>query len=153
GKQDINKDKYDQNRRARAQEGFPVFHEHVLFYFAAHSFLLWNLYKSEVKKAIEVARMEKNILETLMGAVVLIVAAAFLVFAYEGSQIHVEEGYKIHANFSDASGITLGSDVRIGGVKIGVVSDLGLDPKTYDAVATLQIRRDTKLPKDSSAAI
>ena len=75
--------------------------------------------------------MEKNVLETLMGAVVLIVAATFLAFAYEGSQMHVEEGYKVSAHFGDASGISLGSDVRIGGVKVGVVSDLGLDAKTY----------------------
>src|SRR5271154_3695038 len=97
--------------------------------------------------------MEKNVLETLMGAVVLIVAATFLVFAYEGSQMHVEEGYKISGHFSDASGISLGSDVRIGGVKVGVVSDLGLDAKTYEAVVTMQVQRKTQLPKDSSAAI
>jgi phospholipid/cholesterol/gamma-HCH transport system substrate-binding protein len=97
--------------------------------------------------------MEKNVLETLMGAVVIIVAATFLVFAYEGSQMHVEEGYKISGHFGDASGISLGSDVRIGGVKVGIVSDLGLDAKTYEAIVTMQIRRDTKLPQDSSAAI
>jgi len=97
--------------------------------------------------------MEKNVLETLMGAVVIIVAATFLVFAYEGSQMRVEEGYKISAHFGDAAGISLGSDVRIGGVKVGVVSDLGLDAKTYEAIVTMQIRRNTQVPKDSSAAI
>ncbi len=97
--------------------------------------------------------MEKNVLETLMGGIVIIVAAAFLIFAYEGSQAHVEGGYKISADFNDASGIALGSDVRIGGVKVGIVSDLTLDTKTYEAVAILQIKNDTKVPKDSSAAI
>ena len=97
--------------------------------------------------------MEKNILETLMGAVVLIVAAVFLVFAYQGSQTHVEGGYRISARFGDASGISLGSDVRIGGVKVGIVSDLGLDSKTYEAVATLQVQPQTRIPEDSSAAI
>jgi len=97
--------------------------------------------------------MEKNILETLMGAVVLIVAGAFLVFAYEGSQMRMEEGYIVTAKFGNASGISLGSDVRIGGIKIGVVSNLGLDPKSYEAVVSMQVRKDTKLPADSSAAI
>jgi phospholipid/cholesterol/gamma-HCH transport system substrate-binding protein len=97
--------------------------------------------------------MEKNILETLMGAVVLIVAGAFLAFAYEGSQMKVEEGYIVSGHFSNVSGISLGSDVRIGGIKVGVVSNLALDPKTYDAIVSMQIRRDTKLPKDSSAAV
>lgn len=96
---------------------------------------------------------KKNLLETLMGAVVLIVAGAFLAFAYEGSQMRVESGYKVTAKFSNATGISLGSDVRIGGIKIGVVSDLGLDSKTYEAVVKMQIRQNTQLPSDSSAAI
>ena len=97
--------------------------------------------------------MQKNVLETLMGALVLIVAGTFLVFAYEGSQMRVEEGYIVSAKFGNVSGISMGSDVRIGGIKIGVVSNLGLDPTTYDAVVSMQIRKNTKLPKDSSAAI
>src|SRR5690242_16744575 len=97
--------------------------------------------------------MQKNVLETLMGAVVLIVAATFLIFAYQGSQTHVEGGYKVNARFGDASGISLGSDVRIGGVKVGVVTDLTIDPKTYAAVMGMQIERNIQIPKDSSAAI
>jgi phospholipid/cholesterol/gamma-HCH transport system substrate-binding protein len=97
--------------------------------------------------------MHKNILETLMGAVVLIVAGAFLVFAYQGTQVSVEDGYTVSGHFNNASGISLGSDVRIGGIKIGVISDLALDPQTYDAVVTMRIRKDTKVPEDSSASI
>lgn len=97
--------------------------------------------------------MQKNVLETLMGAIVLLVAGTFLVFAYQGSQMRVEDGYKVTSRFTDASGIALGSDVRIGGVKVGVVSDLGLDPDSFEAVATLHIRKQTHVPKDSSAAI
>jgi len=97
--------------------------------------------------------MQKNILETVMGAVVLIVALGFLAFAYEGSQMKVEAGYVISGKFGNASGISLGSDVRIGGIKIGVVSGMDLDPNTYEAVVSMQIRQNTKLPKDSSAAI
>lgn len=97
--------------------------------------------------------MQKNILETLMGAVVLIVAGVFLVFAYQGSQVRIEGGYTVSGKFSDASGIALGSDVRIGGVKVGVVSGLKLDPQTYDAIVAMQIKNDIKLPDDSSAAI
>jgi phospholipid/cholesterol/gamma-HCH transport system substrate-binding protein len=97
--------------------------------------------------------MQKNILETLMGAVVLIVAGTFLVFAYEGSQTHIENGYVINGHFSNAAGISLGSDVRIGGIKVGVVSDLALDPNSYEAVISMNVRNATKIPKDSSAAI
>lgn len=97
--------------------------------------------------------MQKNILETVMGAVVLLVAGTFVSVAYKGSDVQMEDGYGVQAIFSNISGITLGSDVRIGGIKIGTVTDLSLDPKTYDAVAELNIRSGTEIPEDSSAAI
>lgn len=97
--------------------------------------------------------MQKNIVETLMGAIVLLGAFAFLLFAYNKSDVRVEDGYKVNAKFDNASGVALGSDVRVGGIKVGVVSDLSLDPKSYQAVVTMQIRNNTKLPKDSSAAV
>lgn len=97
--------------------------------------------------------MEKNVLETLMGAVVLIVAGVFMAIAYQGSQMHVNGGYLISAKFSNVSGIALGSDVRIGGIKVGVVDSLALDPNSYDAVVKMQIYKDTSVPEDSSAAI
>lgn len=97
--------------------------------------------------------MQKNIIETLTGAVVLVVAGVFFVFAYQGSGMRIESGYLVKANFTNISGITLGSDVRIGGVKIGTVSDLSLDTNTYEAVLSMNIRSSTTLPKDSSASI
>lgn len=97
--------------------------------------------------------MQKNIVETLMGGVVLAVAAFFFIFAYQKSDLTVSDGYLINAKFDNASGVSMGSDVRVGGVKVGVVSALSLDPQTYQAVVTMQIRHTTKLPKDSSASI
>lgn len=98
--------------------------------------------------------MQKNILETLMGAVVLLVAGVFLLFAYKSSEMRVGGNvYTVIARFANISGIGMGSDVRIGGVKVGVVSALDLDPQTYEARVTMQIRGDAKLPKDSSAAV
>jgi phospholipid/cholesterol/gamma-HCH transport system substrate-binding protein len=98
--------------------------------------------------------MQKNALETLMGAVVLVVAGFFLLTAYKSSEMRMGSGgYKISGKFANISGIGLGSDIRVGGIKVGVISDLALDPQTYEAVATMQIRHETKLPKDSSAAV
>jgi len=97
--------------------------------------------------------MGRNVIETLMGAVVLIVAAGFLVFAYQSSNVKTVEGYSLKALFSDASGILPGSEIRIGGVKVGAVEAMDINPKTYQAIVTLQIKDDIKLPKDSSAAI
>ncbi len=97
--------------------------------------------------------MQRNVIEIMMGAVVLVVAAGVLFFAYEGSSVEDASGYDIKAKFDNITGINVGSDVRVGGIKVGVVSALGLDEETYQAIATLKIREHTKLPNDSTAAI
>ncbi len=97
--------------------------------------------------------MANNAIETVMGAVVLAVAGGFLYFAYNNSNVKPIEGYQVLAGFSNISGITPGSSVRVGGIKIGVVEALDLDPKSFQAVAKLRIGKAVPLPRDSSAAI
>jgi len=91
--------------------------------------------------------------ETIMGALVLAVAGGFMAFAYEGSNLRPVDGYPLKAKFNTVAGIGLGSDVRIGGIKVGVVSGMELDPKTYQAILTMQMKEDVRLPEDSSAAV
>ncbi len=97
--------------------------------------------------------MANNAIETVMGAVVLAVAGGFLYFAYSNSNVKPVEGYQVSASFSNISGITPGSSVRVGGIKIGVVESLTLDPASFQAIAQLRIDDAIKLPKDSSAAV
>ena len=97
--------------------------------------------------------MANNAIETVMGAVVLAVAGGFLFFAYNNSNVKPIEGYQITASFSNISGIAPGSSVRVGGIKIGVVEALDLDPKSFQAVAKLRIGNAVQLPRDSSAAV
>ena len=97
--------------------------------------------------------MKNNAVETILGAVVLIAACTFLVFALNTAQVSTLKGYQITAAFFKVGGLTSGSDVRINGIKVGTVSDLQLDPKTFDAVVSMSIRDDVKIPQDSVAAI
>lgn len=97
--------------------------------------------------------MQRNMLETVLGAVVLLVAAIFVMIAYRGGEVQVEDGYAIGAKFDNISGISVGSDVRIGGIKVGVVTGLDLDEETYQAKATMNIRYSTKIPEDTSASV
>jgi phospholipid/cholesterol/gamma-HCH transport system substrate-binding protein len=94
-----------------------------------------------------------NTIETLIGAIVVAVAAAFLFFAYTSTGVGSVEGYDITARFSSADGISNGTDVRLHGIKVGTVAGLSLDPKTYYAVARLSISNDVKIPDDSSVKI
>ena len=43
-------------------------------------------------------------------------------------------------------GLGVGTDVRLAGIKVGTVSDLTLDPKTYLVTVHMNIRDDIKLP-------
>ncbi|AWK86517.1 outer membrane lipid asymmetry maintenance protein MlaD [Azospirillum thermophilum] len=97
--------------------------------------------------------MRRNVIETVMGGVVLVVAAFFLAFAYTSADLRKVQGYALTANFSSISGLQSGSDVRISGVKVGTVVGLTLDPKSYQAVVHLSVDPTIKLPRDTAAVI
>ena len=65
--------------------------------------------------------MTRNLLETVLGAIVLIVAVVFVVYAYGASQVGSGSGYELKARFDRIDGLQRGSDVRIGGIKVGTV--------------------------------
>ncbi len=97
--------------------------------------------------------MGRNLIETVMGAVVLLVTAIFLFFAWDMAQVRAVQGYDVKAVFFRIGGLTAGSDVRIAGIKVGTVDDIRLDPVTYDAVITMSLSADVRIPADSSATI
>src|SRR5262249_49482019 len=97
--------------------------------------------------------MRGNVIETVMGAVVIVVAALFLVFAYKTSQLRTVTVYPVSAEFARIDGIRLGSDVRISGIKIGSVTAQDLDPKTFLAIIHMTIDPTIKLPDDTVAEI
>ncbi|HTO41246.1 MAG TPA: outer membrane lipid asymmetry maintenance protein MlaD [Rhizomicrobium sp.] len=97
--------------------------------------------------------MQNNTVETLIGAVVVLVAAVFLYFTYTATSAGSISGYEIKARFAAVDGISVGTDVRVHGIKVGSVASLALDPKSYMAVANLTIRKDIEIPDDSSAKI
>lgn len=97
--------------------------------------------------------MQKNLVETILGAVVLLVAGGFLTFFYKTTDIKPTTGYQITAVFSKIDGLDTGAPVRVSGVKVGQVLDFHLDPSNYRAVVRLNINNDVKLPKDTAAVI
>jgi phospholipid/cholesterol/gamma-HCH transport system substrate-binding protein len=96
--------------------------------------------------------MNGNILEAIVGAVVLVVAAASVYVAYTSGWREASGGYVLIAKFSNAGGITEGSDVKMSGIKIGVVNKLAIDEQ-YQARAELLINDGVTIPDDSSAAV
>jgi phospholipid/cholesterol/gamma-HCH transport system substrate-binding protein len=97
--------------------------------------------------------MTRNTIETVMGAVVLIVAGVFLWMAYAVTNIQSSDGLILKAEFGAIGGLNIGDDVRISGIKVGKVIDTTLNPKTYGATVMIAVDERISLPVDSAARI
>jgi phospholipid/cholesterol/gamma-HCH transport system substrate-binding protein len=97
----------------------------------------------------------RSIAEVAAGGVVLLVAIAFLVFAFTNSGRGGIAGPAITltAKFDRIDGLAPGADVRIAGVKVGSVTDQRIDPQSFLAVLTFRVDGNLRLPSDSSAEI
>jgi phospholipid/cholesterol/gamma-HCH transport system substrate-binding protein len=97
--------------------------------------------------------MGRNLVETLMGAVVLLVAGLFLAFAYSTTRVQVTRGYELSAKFDRIDGLRVGSDVRLSGIRVGSVVDARLEPNTYLAIIRLSLDSSVRLPVDTVAEV
>lgn len=98
--------------------------------------------------------MSNSVAETIIGAVVIATAAGFAIYAgaLNGTS-GMSAGVPLLANFRSADGITIGTDVRMAGIKVGTVTDLALDTETYQARMTFTVRDDVSIPEDSDVKI
>lgn len=95
-----------------------------------------------------------NIFETLLSAAVIVVAVGFLAYAYATTGRVQLSDYELTAEMAHPEGLVAGaSDVLIAGYKVGTVSDLTLDPKTYRAIVHIKIRAGLPIPKDSRLSV
>lgn len=98
--------------------------------------------------------MKENVAEAIIGGIVVVVAAAFLIFMTQNAGMSANGGaYELQAKFRSAEGVVVGSDVRMAGVKVGSVTSIDLDPETYLATATFSVDQSVKIPDDSEAGI
>jgi phospholipid/cholesterol/gamma-HCH transport system substrate-binding protein len=101
-----------------------------------------------------IARMrDSNLAETVTGAIVVAVAALFIGFVYTRTGSGGFSGYEIQARLPRVDGLGVGTDVRLSGIKIGSVSDLTLDPQNYLVTVHMDVRKDIKIPDDSSLVV
>lgn len=96
----------------------------------------------------------ENIGEALVGLFVVAFAAWFIWFAWARTGGGTKEGaIRVTALFPNSTGINVGSEVRVAGMKVGTVTQQALDPQSFQVKATLALDPAVKLPADSSAAI
>ncbi|MEM9349982.1 MAG: outer membrane lipid asymmetry maintenance protein MlaD [Pseudomonadota bacterium] len=98
--------------------------------------------------------MRENWIEVITGALVLVVAVGFVIFATAGTSGAARDGtYPLTASFTSVEGVSVGTDVRLAGVKIGTVTAMELNPETFRADVTFNVANEIELPDDSSVLI
>lgn len=101
--------------------------------------------------------LSQRLIECLVGLFLLfaIIALSVLAFKVSGlTSLFPAKAYAVSAAFDDIGGLKIRSPVKIGGVQIGEVSGITLDPVTFKAVVTLNIEDQyNDIPDDSSARI
>ncbi|MFP5440741.1 MAG: outer membrane lipid asymmetry maintenance protein MlaD [Gammaproteobacteria bacterium] len=101
--------------------------------------------------------MKIRTLELSVGAFLIagFLAFAFLAIKVSGLTFSAPEGsYRVYAKFENVSGLAVRARVTVGGVLIGRVTAVRLDPEDYTAVVEMAIDGPVNnLTTDSSAAI
>ena len=97
--------------------------------------------------------MNKNYIETVLGALTLLIAIAFLIkFLNVNTDSEVENSYLLSAKFLKVGGIVIGNDVKLSGVKVGVVSEVKLD-EDYYAEIIFKVYSHISIPEDVSIEV
>ncbi len=97
--------------------------------------------------------MKRSVIETILGALVLLVAGVFFVFSYKTADVGSVDGIEISADFAGIGGLGIGDDVQISGVKVGTVTGVELVPESYLARVHMNVSPDVELPVDTAALI
>ncbi|TNF57471.1 MAG: outer membrane lipid asymmetry maintenance protein MlaD [Rhodobacteraceae bacterium] len=92
--------------------------------------------------------------EVLVGGAVLAGALAFAIYAGQAAGLGAAgAGYELTASFRSLEGVTVGTDVRVAGVKVGTVTAVTLNPETYRADTVFTVTRGIEIPDDSAIVV
>ena len=97
--------------------------------------------------------MKSNTFEAIVGAFVIIISVVFLFFGFSTMKIQNSDSYNVSALFNRIDGIKIGSDIRMSGIKIGIVVSQELDNSSFEAKVLMSIDSKILIPDDSSAKI
>lgn len=98
--------------------------------------------------------MSYNTSEVLVGGAVMAAAIAFAIYAGQATGLSKGGGgYELRASFRSLEGVTVGTDVRLAGVKIGTVTGVELNPETYRADTRFSVAEGIGIPDDSAAVV
>ena len=101
------------------------------------------------------AERDDTITEIFVGAAVVLAAVGFFAYATSTSagRSSGAGAYELSASFRSAEGISIGTEVRLAGVRVGTVTGMELNPETFRAETSFSVSGDLELPDDSAIAI
>lgn len=98
--------------------------------------------------------MRESLTEVIVGAGVLVAAVGFLGYAAQATGYTQSAGdMTLTASFRSIEGVSIGTDVRLAGVKIGSVTSMSLNHQSYRADTVMTLVDDIPIPDDSSAVV
>ena len=90
----------------------------------------------------------------VVGGIVLAAALGFGVYAAQIAGISSgSDSYHLNASFRSLEGVSVGTDVRLAGVKIGTVTSVELNPQTFRADTVVSVNKNIEIPDDSAILI
>lgn len=96
-------------------------------------------------------------IEILVGLFLLAGLAAFLVLVFNVANVQVSRGdstYTLYAKFGNVGGLKVRSPIKVGGVVVGRVKAIKLDPVKLEPVVTLSMDKQySSFPDTSSLSI
>jgi len=96
---------------------------------------------------------QRRIIEPLLGALVIAGVGFILVASYAKFANLGATTYALDAWFPSIDGLQTGGDVRISGVKVGEVTSISIDPRTYRTLVRLNLSSKIAVPSDSVASV
>lgn len=98
--------------------------------------------------------MQKNYIESFLGACVVILTCSLLWVFFEKNEVRSNEDLlSVTAYFQSVAGISKGTDVKLGGVKVGRILDVKLDPESLTPLLVIGLNKTYKISTDSSFTI
>lgn len=92
--------------------------------------------------------------EIAVGALVLVAAIGFTIYVGQITGFASSSaGYPLTASFRSLDGVTVGTEVRMAGVKVGTVTDIQLNPQTFRADTSFSVLNGIELPDDTAVVI
>lgn len=100
--------------------------------------------------------MSRKLLDLWVGFFVILGFAGLLFLALRVGNVssaNFAETYRLTAKFDNIGGLKVRGPVKSAGVVVGRVSEIRLDPGSYEAQVTLTIDSRYRFPKDTFASI